>query len=303
MQEVFELVAVRIELTVEVLGDKPVGLKQFFGAGKTEGAEQQAFKFIVGDSVFFTGTDVEEVVPEIPTEVACGIFGNQVAKQTAGIFHRAPFQNAVNRHMEHNRVHIFQNVGIQNTGLTHDNPVFKPAFDEYAFRNRLGNGVVVVNGNFNRVTATAPVNRVIAVAGFSNCADIANFHSVGVGLCQNRFADVLRSADVGFLCSVRFPVRSGRNHAADVQDVICAGYRGKHVFIVAEIAPDDLERRVVHIRRKFVVVLFAVAQQNHDVKLISFCKQFFKAGKAHVTGSACKHNSFLFSHFLPPQNS
>ena len=106
VQELFQFVAVGIELAVEVLGDEPVGVEQFFGTCKTERAQKQAFKFIVGNSVFLTGTDVEEVIPEICAEVAFCVLVNQVCKQSAGVLHRAPFQHAVNRHMEHNRVHI-----------------------------------------------------------------------------------------------------------------------------------------------------------------------------------------------------
>ena len=137
VKEVFKLVAVCIELSVEVLCDKPVGVKELFGAGKAERAEKKLFKFIVGNSVFLTGTDVEEVVPEIRAEVTCGIFCNKVAHKSARILNSAPFKNAVDRNMEHDGIHIFKNVGVKNTALAHYNPILDAAFNESALCNSL----------------------------------------------------------------------------------------------------------------------------------------------------------------------
>ena len=47
VEEVFKLVTVCIELTVEVLCDEPVGLKQLFRTCKTKCAEKKTFKLIV----------------------------------------------------------------------------------------------------------------------------------------------------------------------------------------------------------------------------------------------------------------
>ena len=65
VQVLLQLVAVSIELTVEVLENEPVGVKQLLRAGKTQGAQQQVLKLIVGDTVLLTGADVVEVVPEV----------------------------------------------------------------------------------------------------------------------------------------------------------------------------------------------------------------------------------------------
>ena len=54
MKVVFELVAVCIELTVEVLCDEPVRIKELLGACKTECAKKKALKLIVRNSVFLT---------------------------------------------------------------------------------------------------------------------------------------------------------------------------------------------------------------------------------------------------------
>ena len=58
VQVLLQLVAVSIELTVEVLENEPVGVKQLLRAGKTQGAQQQVLKLIVGDTVLLTGADV-----------------------------------------------------------------------------------------------------------------------------------------------------------------------------------------------------------------------------------------------------
>ena len=53
VEEFFEFVTVSIELTVEVLCDEPVRVKELFRACKTESAKKEAFKLIVGNSVLF----------------------------------------------------------------------------------------------------------------------------------------------------------------------------------------------------------------------------------------------------------
>jgi hypothetical protein len=47
VKEFLKLVAVSIELTVEILCYKPSRVKELFGACKTERTEKELFKFIV----------------------------------------------------------------------------------------------------------------------------------------------------------------------------------------------------------------------------------------------------------------
>ena len=119
MEEFLKLVGVCIELTVEILCDKPVRLEKLFGTCKTERAEKQALKLVVGNSVFLARADIVKMIPEIVAEIALHILVAQICEQSARILNRAPFKHAVNRNVEHNRVHIFKDVGVENTRLTH----------------------------------------------------------------------------------------------------------------------------------------------------------------------------------------
>lgn len=67
------------------------------------------------------------------------------------------------------------------------------------------------------------MNGIVSAAGFGNRADIANLNGIGVGLGKDCLADALRRADIGFLGSVRLPVRRGGNHAADMENIVRTG--------------------------------------------------------------------------------
>ena len=54
MKEFLKLVAVSVELTVEVLCDEPVWLKELFRTCETECSEKEMLKLVVGNSVFLT---------------------------------------------------------------------------------------------------------------------------------------------------------------------------------------------------------------------------------------------------------
>ena len=47
MKELLKLVAVGIELTVEILCYEPVGVEKLFGTGKAESAEKKNLEFII----------------------------------------------------------------------------------------------------------------------------------------------------------------------------------------------------------------------------------------------------------------
>ena len=235
---VFKLITISIELTVEVLCNKPVWFKKLFRACKTKSAKKKAFKFIVRNSVFLTWTDVIEMIPEIWTKVTCFIF--KVAHKSAWIFYCTPFKYTIDRNMEHNRVHILKNVRIKDTWLTHYNPILNSAFNECAFSNSLWNSIMVINRNFDRVATSAPMDRVVTVACFSNSADIANFNIIRIRLSKNCFADALCSTDVCFLCFVRLPVSSRRYHNANMKYIICTCYAFKNWIVIVKVTPNNL---------------------------------------------------------------
>ena len=119
---------------------------------------------------------------------------------------------------------------------------------------------MVVDGNFQRVAATSPVNRIVTSACFGNRTDIANLYSIGIGLCKHCLADFFCRADVGFLCAVRFPVCGGGNHAADMQYIVGTCNRFQNAVIVCQVAPNDFYGRIVHVGGKFLFLFLALAQ-------------------------------------------
>ena len=122
---------------MEVLENEPVGVKQLLRAGKTQGAQQQVLKLIVGDTVLLTGADVVEVVPEVGAQMTGSVLSNQIAHQTTAVLHGAPLQHAVDRYVEHNGIHILQNVGIENAALAHNNPILNAALNKGALSHCL----------------------------------------------------------------------------------------------------------------------------------------------------------------------
>ena len=297
MQVLLQLVAVSIELTVEVLKNEPVGVKQLLRAGKTQGAQQQVFKLIVGDTVLLTGADVVEVVPEVGAQMTGSVLSNQIAHQTTAVLHGAPLQHAVDRYVEHNGIHILQNVGIENAALAHNNPILNAALNKGALSHCLRYGIVVIDGDLQRIAATALVDGIVTVAGLSNGADIANFNIVCIGLCQHGLADILRSADIGFLRSVRFPVSGGRYHTADVQHIVCAGYAFQDSVIITKIAPNHFYVGFSHQAFELLLVLRAFTSQHFDVDLAGLLEHFLHSSPTHVTGTA-GNKDCLFCHLF-----
>lgn len=199
VQVLLQLVAVSIELTVEVLENEPIGVKQLLRAGKTQGAQQQVLKLIVGDTVLLTGADVIEVVPKIGAQMTGSVLSNQIAHQTTAVLHGAPLQHAVDRHVEHNGIHILQNVGIENAALAHNNPILNAALNKGALSHCLRYSIVVIDGDLQRIAATAPVDGIVTVAGLSNGADIANFNIVCIG-CASTALQMFCAAPILVFC-------------------------------------------------------------------------------------------------------
>ena len=80
---------------------------------------------------------------------------------------------------------------------------------------------------------------IVSVACFSNGTYVANLNCIGVGLSLNCIADVFSSADICFLCSVRLSVSCGRNHTANVENVVCAVYSVENILVLGKVAPND----------------------------------------------------------------
>ena len=114
MEVAFEFVAVEIPHAVEIAGGEPVGVEDLLRLRTTDGIEQKALKLVVGNAVFGTGTDIVVVLPELFRD----IWTADALEESAGIFDGCPFQDAANGNMEHDRVVVLEDGGIEDAGLT-----------------------------------------------------------------------------------------------------------------------------------------------------------------------------------------
>ena len=116
-----ELIAVGIPLAVEVLGNEPVAVKELLGSADSESVKQENLKLIVSESVFVAAADIVEASPELLGE----IHGADVGHKSAGILDGSPLKHAVKRNVIHDGIHVLDDVGIKNAGLTERYPIFK----------------------------------------------------------------------------------------------------------------------------------------------------------------------------------
>ena len=184
--------------------------------------------------------------------------------------------------MEHNRIHILENIRIEDTGLAAGYPVFEAALGKDGFGYNLGAGIVIVNRDFDGVAAARPMNRSVSVAGFGNGADIYNLDGVGIGLSLDSFYDISRGSCIGYNGLGRIIVGRGRNHTADMKNIIGTVNAFLDGIIILEIAPYDSDGRIIDIFSELFSVLLAVAQKNYDVELILVLKKLKKTLIPHI---------------------
>ena len=145
---------------------------------------------------------------------------------------------------------------------------------------------MVINAYFDGVARSAPVNRGVTVACFGNCAYVNNLDIVGVGLSLNRVYDVAHCGGVCHNCFLREIVGSGRNHSADMENIVSPVDAFKNIVVIRKVAPNEFYRRVVFKILEFEPVLFAAAVKQHDVELIFSGVKLLKSGKTHVARGA-----------------
>ena len=160
---------------------------------------------------------------------------------------------------------------------------------------------MVINRDFDGVSAAAPVDGSRTVAGLGDGADIYDNNIVFVRLRFDRFHDIFCSGYIGLQGPLRIIVGSGRDHAADVEDIVRTGDASKNAVVVVEVAPDDGDARVAQAFGKHFTVLFAVAKENADIKIRTFVIDFVETGPAHMAGCTGHKYSFICHRFeIPP---
>ena len=88
------------------------------------------------------------------------------------------------------------------------------------------------------------MNWIVAIAGFCNGAYVANLNIIFIRLSKNCFADVLSGSDICFLCFIGLPVRCGRNHTADMKNIVGSCYTLKDCIVIKKIAPNNFNIRL-----------------------------------------------------------
>ncbi len=287
----FQYIAVCIPLTVEVSVDEPLRLEDTLGGvmAHADGVQEKVLELVVGDPILVAGTDVVESSEEVVGDVVRA----HTLHEGGRVFDGGPFQNAVQRDVEHDRVHVFEDLRIEDAGLTQGDPLLQTGLSEDALRFDLGNGIVVIDGDFDRVSATAPVHGLTAVTGLGDGADVDDGDVVGVLLCLDSLDDVLGSHDVGLEGSLRPVVSCGGDHAADVQDIARAGDAFQDGIVVAEVAPDDLDSVIVQIAVEELVVLLGISDEDGDGEVGSVPVDLLEGGPAHVAGSTGDEDLFV----------
>ena len=143
--------------------------------------------------------------------------------------------------------------------------------------------IMVVNADFDRVTCSCPMDRRITVACLGNCTYVNNLDGIGIGLSLNSVYDILHSGRVGLDRLLRIIVRSGRNHSADMKNVVRTCYGLKNVVVICQIAPDKLNAGVICINLKKLFVFIAAPVEQNNVVFVSFGIKLFKACQAHCS--------------------
>ena len=277
MAVIFQHIAVKIELTVEIPGGEPVGLEQLPDTAETNGPQQHILELEIGQPVAFAGADVIESPPEFLRNVIAA----DIAQQTAGIFHRGPFQHRVHGHMEHDGLHIFQDIAVENAGLPQGHPVAQTRLGKDRLGLHLAQGIVVIDTDLDGIAGAAPVDGHFPVAGLRHGADVDHLHRIRIRLGLHRLHDIFRGGDVGLQGGGGIIVRRGGHHAAHMEHIARPGDQLLHIFVALQIAPDDLHRRVIRIFCKFLPVFLAVPEQQPDIEFFFMPVEFQEALEAH----------------------
>ena len=237
---------------MEVSGCKPLRFKDFLRARQAKGREHALLKLIIGHPVLFTAAEVVEPVPEFFRDIVPA----DIRKQTTGIFNRCPLEHSAHRNMEGCRIYHTQYSRIEDTGLANRHPMTDSGIHNGLFRLALRHRIHVIAAGKDRVSGSPPMEGKASVPILSNRTDIYHLDFFGIWLGQNSLCDILRREDIDFQGLLRIIVRGWRNHAPDMQDIVRTLNSFENIFIYGQVSPDYGDRRVIHIWRELIDVLF-----------------------------------------------
>ena len=158
--------------------------------------------------------------------------------------------------MEGCRIYHTQYSRIEDTGLANRHPMTDSGIHNGLFRLALRHRIHVIAAGKDRVSGTSPMEGKPSVPILGNGSDIYNLDFIGIWLGQNGLCDILCRKHIDFQSLLRIIVRSWRNHTSDMQDIVRTLNSLKDIFIHGKVSPDYGDRRVIHIWREFLYVLF-----------------------------------------------
>ena len=187
---------------------------------------------MIGDAQLIAAADVVEPFPE---SLGHGILAG-VRCQPRRIPDRDPFEHAVERIVEDDRVEDLPDSRMRDPGLAQRNPALQAALRDDGFGLGLAHCVLVEPADLDRIAGAAPVHRRIAVPGLRDRSDIDQRRCLSLSGRLDRFNDVARAADVHLHRQFGKAVGKGRHHAADVQHQIHTLDASTHVLRACQIA-------------------------------------------------------------------
>ena len=275
---------------MEVTCGKPARFEQLFNASHAQGSEAHVHKLPVHRAVFGSSTYIIYMSPERFRHIRIADIGQKSTR----IFGRNPFEHAVKWLMKHDGVKVVEHLGIENSGLTHRDPVPKTCFNDLTFGQNFRQGIEVIDADFDGVACPSPMNGRITATGFGHGSDINEFDIVGIGLRLNGFDDVFYGCDVHFERTFGVIIGSRRDQSSHMEHDICAIDAFQYVGVGGEISVDHAHTFQLLIRCNDLSVVLGGEHEQGQIVDIEMPDELFQAFMSHVSGGSGQENILLF---------
>ena len=161
------------------------------------------------------GKQLSNVLKFVP-EVLGHIITADGRKQTARILDRRPLKHSLNRNVEHYRIHLLEQRGIEYSRLTEAHPMFDARLDNDALGDALREGIFIELRRSNRIARASPMVGRHTAARLRHAADIYYANIFAIRLCENGFHNVGRNSRIHIKCLLGIVIGRRRHHAADI---------------------------------------------------------------------------------------
>ena len=152
---------------------------------------------------------------------------------------------------------------------------------------------MIIAADLDGVARAPPVHRRIAVSGLGHGADIDQSGTVGLPGGLDHLDDVARAADVHLHRQFGEPIGEGRDHPADVQNLVHPGDAAAHVFRAGQIAHQPLDRGIALEPLYDRMRLLVRPDEGTDPKPVCPPRQLGQRGASHGAGGSGQENGLL----------